>query len=270
MEALFLDSELRYGTGMELLKHNQEAWDRKVAQNNKWTQPVSPEQISEARDGRFRVVLTPLRPVPDAWLDKVEGKDILCLACGGGQQGPLLAAAGARVTVFDLSQAQLQQDRKVAQRENLQMSFQQGDMRDLSCFEEQSFDLIFHPVSNCFIPNIQPVWDECYRVLRKGGELLSGFANPVVFLVDVDDLEKDEIKVTHSVPYSDSEALAPEKLAKRIQEGEPLEFGHTLEAQIGGQLKAGFLLKDLFDDHDTYSKLTQYIPTYQATRAIKL
>jgi SAM-dependent methyltransferase len=255
---------------VDLLQYNQEAWDRKVAQQNEWTRPVCSERIAAAREGRFDVVLTPLLPVPKSWLGEIRGKDVLCLACGGGQQGPILAAAGAKVTVFDLSESQLGQDRAVAGRENLYMQFEQGDMRDLSRFDEASFDLVFHPVSNCFIPNVQPVWDESYRVLRPGGELLAGFANPVVFLVDIDDVEKDPPPITHSLPYSDSEALSTERLTKIKEDGEPLEFGHTLDTQIGGQLKAGFLLKGFFEDKDTYSKLTKYISTYLATRAVKL
>ncbi len=105
--------------------------------------------------------------------------DILCLASGGGQQAPILAAAGANVTVFDNSPAQLRQDALVAQREGLPLRTVQGDMRDLSAFGDDSFDLIFHPVSNIFVPEVRPVWRECYRVVRPGGVLLMGTLNPI-------------------------------------------------------------------------------------------
>ena len=97
------------------------------------------------------------------------------LGLGGGQQAPILAAAGACVTVFDASDLQLQQDRMVAQRDGLEMQMVQGDMRDLSVFADASFDLVFHPISNLYVPDIQPVWRECFRVLRSGGTLLSSF-----------------------------------------------------------------------------------------------
>lgn len=95
---------------------------------------------------------------------------MLCLASGGGQQGPILAATGARVTVFDSSPKELEQDRLVAVRDNLEIRTVEGNM--------------FHPVSNVFVPNIVPVWQESFRVLRKGGVLLAGFNNPVVHLID--------------------------------------------------------------------------------------
>ena len=58
-----------------------------------------------------------------------------------GRQGPILAAAGANVTVFDASEKQLLQDRIVADRNGLELEAIQGDMADLSCFEDSTFDL---------------------------------------------------------------------------------------------------------------------------------
>ena len=81
---------------------------------------------------------------------------MLCLASGGGQQGPILAAAGANVTVFDNSPRQLAQDRLVADREGLAIETVLGDMADLSAFPDARFDLIVHPVSNVFVPDVRP------------------------------------------------------------------------------------------------------------------
>jgi len=150
---------------------NQAGWDRRVEAADVWTRPVSAEAVARARQGDWSVVLTPNRPVPPAWFGEVADRDILCLASGGGQQGPILAAAGARVTVFDASPRQLAQDQAVALRDGLPLRTVQGFMHDLSAFEDASFDLIFHPVSNCFAPEIAPVWRECARVLRRGGAL---------------------------------------------------------------------------------------------------
>ena len=107
---------------------------------------------------------------------------MLCLASGGGQQGPILSAAGADVTVFDNSPQQLAQDQMVANRDELNLQTIQGDMADLSAMESDRFDLVFHPCSNTFVPDVNPVWRECYRVLKKGGTMISGFCNPVLFL----------------------------------------------------------------------------------------
>ena len=94
---------------------------------------------------------------------------MLCLASGGGQQGPILAAAGTRVTVFDNSKKQLEQDRYVADRDQLDIQTVRGKMTNLAVFSDSSFDFIVHPVSNTFVANILPVWKEAYRVLSPKG-----------------------------------------------------------------------------------------------------
>ena len=84
--------------------------------------------------------------------------------------------------MFDNSERQLGQDRMVAAREGLQLSTVRGDMADLGVFADRSFDLIVHPCSNCFVPNVRPVWTEAFRVLRDGGQLLAGYSSAVVYL----------------------------------------------------------------------------------------
>jgi len=173
------------------------------------------------------------------------------------------------VTVFDNSPAQLAQDRLVAEREGLKLTTIEGDMRDLSIFADESFDLVFHPVSNIFVPEVLPVWRESYRVLRRGGVLLAGFSNPLMYLFDYELLERGELKVRHKLPYSDLPHLSPEELKRYLEEGEPLEWSHSLEEQVGGQLQAGFLLTGLYEDIDPTSLVQDYIPTFIATRAVK-
>lgn len=256
---------------MEVNDHNRRAWNREVEKGNIWTCPVDPNTVARARKGDWQVLLTPTRPVPREWFGPLSGLRILCLASGGGQQGPILAAAGARVTVLDQSPAQLEQDALVARREGLDVQLIQGDMGDLGSLEEESFDLIFHPVSNCFIAHVHPVWQECYRVLCQGGYLLAGFGNPLMYIFDFhawDHQGKREVR--YSIPYADVEQLPAEVLEATIQEEEPLEFGHSLEDQIGGQLKAGFILTDLFEDVAGDDFLDAHIPTFIATRAQKI
>ena len=257
---------------MDVLVYNRQAWNYQVEQGNIWTQPVGPELISAARRGEWSVVLTPILPVPRDWFPDLAGIDVLCLASGGGQQGPVLAAAGARVTVFDNSPRQLEQDRLVAEREGLEIATVQGDMVDLSVFPDESFDLIFHPISNIFSQEILPIWRECYRVLRPGGVLLAGIVNPIVYIFDLDTLEQEgRLEVRFSLPYSDLENLSPEELEKFMAENSPLEFSHTLEEQIGGQLQAGFVLTGFFEDLDSRDEpVNRYFKKYFATRAVKL
>ena len=139
---------------------NREGWNRRVEDGDVWTLPVSTDDTDRARSGDWSVVLTPNKPVPRNWFGEVAGKDLLCLASGGGQQGPILSAAGARVVVFDASERQLSQDAAVAARDGLTLSTQQGLMHDLSVFADDNFDIVFHPVSNCYAPDIMPVWRE--------------------------------------------------------------------------------------------------------------
>lgn len=256
----------------EIAKLNQAGWDRRVEEQDVWTRPVEPEAIERARRGDWSVILTPNRPVPRNWFGEVAGKDILCLASGGGQQGPILSAAGARVTVFDASSAQLAQDEAVARRDHLPLVTRQGFMHDLSAFLDESFDLIFHPVSNLFTPDVLPVWRESFRVLRRGGALLAGFMNPIVYVFDAEAQDRGELVVRFPLPYADITNLAPQDLARVVERDHTVEFSHTLEAQIGGQLQAGFVLTDFFEDRDRGAPeegRSRYFPTCMATRAMK-
>ncbi len=253
---------------MDIRSHNRDAWDRYVDDGeSEWTKPVSPEIIARARKGDFSILLTETKPVPREWFPPLKELDTLCLASGGGQQGPVLAAAGANVTVFDNSPRQLDQDRSVAKREGLGIRLVEGDMRDLSIFADESFDFIFHPVSNLFIHEIRPVWHEAYRVLRHGGTLLAGFMNPIFYVFDIEKAEKGNLSVQYKLPYADSEHT--EIAEKMIADGDALEHSHSLTDQLGGQTDAGFAIIGFYEDRMRNIIISEYTPTYLATRAIK-
>lgn len=256
---------------IDVVEHNRSAWDKAVDEADRWTRPVSVETIEKARRGEWSVLLTDSRPVPREWFGDVEGKDVLCLASGGGQQAPVLAAAGARVTSFDNSAKQLEQDGHVAERDGLQIRLEQGDSADLSRFRDQSFDLIFNPCSNLFMPELQPIWDECFRVLRRGGTLLVGFAKPELFVFDLELAERSgELLPRYSLPYSDATSLTEQELDAKISRGEPLEYSHSLEEQIGGQTAAGFHIVGFYEDRFQEERaINRYMPALAATRAIK-
>jgi SAM-dependent methyltransferase len=255
---------------MGVRDYNREAWDREVERGNEWTVPVGPDVIEAARQGRWEILLTETKPVPKDWLPDLQGAEVLCLASGGGQQAPVLAAAGANVTVLDNSPGQLAQDRLVAEREGLDLRTVEGDMADLSLFADGSFDLVFHPVSNLFAPEVRPVWVEAFRVLRRGGYLLAGFLNPAVYIFDLELVDSSgELRVRYELPYADATSKSEEDVARQIERGEPLEFSHTLEDQIGGQIEAGFVIVGFYEDRHRDDPIAAHMPTYIATRAIK-
>jgi SAM-dependent methyltransferase len=257
----------------DIRSYNRDAWDHQVDTGNEWTQPVSSEEIAAARKGEWSIVLTPVKPIPKDWFPKsLKGAKVLCLASGGGQQAPILAAAGADVTLVDNSPKQLEQDRLVAERDGLTIALVLADMRDLSALEDEHFDLIVHPCSNCFVPDVEPVWRESSRVLKPGGSLLSGFLQPAVFLFDAGKYERGEFEVRHTLPYSDLESIRVEEREAYTAKREPLCFSHTLESLIGGQIAAGFALTGFFEDvfaPESGDALSRYMSTFIATRATK-
>lgn len=250
---------------MDIVAHNRSAWNNYAEKEDQWTVPVTEKEIEDARAGKWNVVLTPRKPVPQHWFPNLRGLKVLGLASGGGQQCPIFAALGADVTVFDNADRQLQQDKTLSDKYNLGIKTVQGSMKDLSVFADQTFDLIFNPCSVVFVDDVIPVWNECYRVLKPNGILMTGLMNPIAFQLD-----SETLKLTHKQPYSDIRDFPADKLATFIKDNEALEFGHTLTDQIGGQLAAGFNLTHMYEDYwGDGHQLDNYFPVYMATRAVK-
>ena len=228
-----------------------------------WGRPISHEEYVKALHGEWDVRLTPVRPVPHAWFGDLKGKKLLGLASGGGQQMPVFAALGADCTVFDYSEKQLENERAVAEREVYRIRIIRGDMTRPLPFEDESFDLIFHPVSNCYIEDVRPVWKECWRVLRRGGFLISGTSHYMDYIVD-----SREERIVHPLPFNPLKN--PELMKLLMEENAGVQFSHSLEEQIGGQLEAGFRLLDLYEDTNNTGRLFEMgIPSYLAMRSIK-
>lgn len=258
---------------IDFLHHNESAWNKQALAQNEWSKAVCSELINDAKEGKWDVHLTP-KPLNKEWLGDVKGKNILCLASAGGQQAPVLAAAGASVVVFDISGEQLRQDEKVAERDGLSLKTVQGDMRDLSSFENETFDIVFHPISNHYVEDVNPVWKEAYRVLKKGGMLLASFFNPVVFVADRNpqDIKEGIIRPKYTLPYADITDLNQDQINRKLENNEALVFGHTLSDLIGGQLKAGFMISDFTEEMQPNPRflIDKYLPTFIATKAVKL
>lgn len=243
---------------------NSKTFDKWVEEGWEWGRPISHEVFERAKNNEWSVLLTPTKPVPKEWFCEFKNAEILGLASGGGQQMPIFTALGAKCTVLDYSEKQLLSEREVAKRENYEIKTVRADMTKPLPFEDESFDLIFHPVSNCYVEDVFPIWKECYRVLKKGGILLSGLDNGINYAFN-----DEETMVTYKLPFN---PLKNKQLYEdSIKNDWGIQFSHTIEEQIGGQLQAGFLLTDLYQDTNGAGRLHEFnIPTFYATRAIKM
>lgn len=242
---------------------NAETIDRWIAEGWEWGQPISHEVYAKALIGEWDVLLTPTKPVPHAWFGGLKGKRVLGLASGGGQQMPVFTALGANCTVLDYSKQQLESERLVAEREGYEIEIIRADMTKPLPFADERFDLIFHPVSNCYVEEVKPIFKECHRVLKKGGVLLAGLDTGMNFIVGTDDRT-----IVHALPYN---PLKDPALMQELNEQDcGIQFSHTLEEQIGGQLEAGFALTHLYEDTNGEGYLRSLnIPSFIATRAVK-
>ena len=253
---------------MDFTEHNRQAWDRMAAEGDRFYHAVTPEAIERARAGEMRIIVTPTKSVPLDWLMPLQDRDVLCLAGGGGQQAPLLAAAGANVVVLDLSEKQLERDQEIASREQLTIRTVASDMRDLSQLADASFDLIVNPTSNCYCPDVEPVWREAFRVLRPGGEMIAGFIKPVYYIFDAVPMDEGSLEVRHKIPYSDLHL--PEDEREQTLGDRPFEYGNSLSDLIGGQTNAGFEIIGFYEDRwGDEDILSDHIDVFAATRARK-
>lgn len=243
---------------------NAEVIDRWVEEGWEWGKPISHEEYESAVKGNWNVVLTPTKPVPKEWFGDLRGKRVLGLASGGGQQMPIFAALGAVCTVFDYSEKQLESEQMVAKREGYEIRIVRGDMTKPLPFADGEFDLIFHPVSNCYVQEVNPIFKECFRVLAPGGVLLSGLDNGLNFLF-VDEDHREELSVFPFDPLKN-----PDQRRQLEKADDGMQFSHTMEEQIGGQLEAGFRLTHLYEDTNGYGIFHEHhIPSFVATRAVK-
>ena len=237
--------------------------DRWVEEGWEWGRPIDHESYARALRGDWDVLLTPTKPVPHAWFGPLKGKRILGLASGGGQQMPIFSALGAVCTVFDYSERQLASERMVAEREGYRIEIVRGDMTKPLPFADGSFDLIFHPVANCYVKDVKSIWRECRRVLKPGGLLLSGVDLNINYIVD-----EDEREIVNTLPFDPLKNEAQRRQLEAADAG--MQFSHSLEEQIGGQLEAGFRLLGLYEDTNGTGRLHEmHIPTFLAMRSVR-
>ncbi len=233
------------------------------------TTAISHEDYIAAKNGMLNVSLAGITKVPKEWFPTLKGADVLALACGGGQQCPVFADHGAEVTVMDISNSQLAKEKYVSQREGYDIHIIRADMSKPFPFADNSFDMIFNPISNCYIEDIMPMWRECARVIRSGGVLMMAFVKEEFFLFAPDFKNEDFLISRHSLPFNPLKDLSEEQIKEKQNIQMPLAFSHTLTEQIGGLIKAGFEITDIFEDFDGGGLFDKYMNSYVAVRAVK-
>ena len=246
-------------------EHNRRAWDQRARDRQRHTAIASEKDF-----------LDPLTAVdPYGWLPRpISGRRVLCLASGGGRQGPLLAAAGAKVTVVDLSPEMLKLDREVATRRGLHLKTVEASMDDLHMLADSSFDIVLQPVSTCYVSDISKVYCEVARILTDGGFYLSKHKQPVNLQAAL--LPSLRYYVLKQ-PYYRTGALPPAASGFHRESG-TLEFLHRWEELLGGLCRAGFVIEDVKEPQmgkpeaevGTYEHRCCYVPPYIELKARRL
>jgi ubiquinone/menaquinone biosynthesis C-methylase UbiE len=247
---------------LSIHEHNRRAWDALVRQEQRFTRP--------ARDEDFR---DPLAAVDaNGWLGpSISGKRVLCLAAGGGRQSALYAAAGAAVTVVDISPEMLALDSQVASERGLDLRVVQTSIDDLSMFSAAAFDIVIHPVSTCYVGDVVAVFRQVARVTVPGGIYVSQHKSPTSLQTSVQP-SANGYELTE--PYYRQGPL-PEVVGSPHREPGTLEFLHRWDELIGGMCRAGFAIEDLIEpvhakpdaERGTFGHRSQYVAPYVRIKA---
>lgn len=248
---------------MEYQELNAKIISRWCREGWEWGEPISHEVFEKAQSGTWDVYLTPTKAVPHEWLGELSGKRILGLASGGGQQIPIFSALGAKCTVLDYSSEQCKSERLVADREGYGVDIVNADMTKKLPFDDGTVDIVFHPVSNCYVEKVEPIFKECYRVLKRGGLFLGGYSLDINYVFD-----DNEENMIYSLPFNPLKD--PKQYEDSIKNDWGIQFSHSIEEQINGQLKAGFRLLSLYEDTGGVGLLHEHnVPSFIATLSIK-
>jgi SAM-dependent methyltransferase len=244
-------------------EHNARAWDRLAREQAALARPAVDEAFGDPRSW-----LGGGGPQGRRWLpERLDGLEVLCLAAGGGKHGPLYAAAGAKVTVLDISAAMLDLDRQVARERKIDFQILQGSMDDLSMLGRRRFDLVIHPVSTCYVPDVGRVFREVARVTKPDGLYVSQHKSPTSLQATLEPAVSGRYELLH--PQT-SAAPLPAAPPSRLREAGTHEFVHSLAALLGGICAAGFSIDDVCEpDHTrpaatagSFAHRAAYLPPY--------
>lgn len=248
----------------DISKKVEQWWDLEVEAREGYTVPcldltrgMVERYASGEADPRCR------RIADRRFLVGIEGKSILCLASGGGQQSVGFGLLGAHVTVLDLCEGQLMGDRIAAERYGYQAETIKGDMRDLSMFADESFDFVYQPISICFVPDVRVVYREVYRVLSPGGLYAVSHCNPATYPACFDGGRNgwDGVGYRISERYKGGPILKTADGVETMDVGEPTgEHRHLLGDIFGGLAEAGFVVRDVFEDERHFADPKDFEP----------
>jgi len=175
-----------------------------------------------------------------------EIRSCLCLASGGGRHAPAVALLGVATTVVDPSPQQLALDRKIASSQGLDLECIQADINDLTALDGRRFDLVYQPVSTCYLSDPQQVYTKVAALTHSGGSYWIEHWNPLQMqLGDRDEQTGDGYNIVR--PIDDGERIAPPCDDHR-HDSAPDTGGpqiHSLETLLGGMCLAGFEVVDL-------------------------
>lgn len=212
--------------------HNRHAWDARAKKGERFARPAPDEQFQD-----------PLKQVdPRRWLGDITGKRVLCLAAGGGRQSALYAAAGAIVTVVDISPEMLVLDRQVAAERGLDIRAVEASMDDLAALPAGGYDIVIQPVSTCYVPDVLSVYREVARVTAEAGLYISQHKQPASLQAEVKPSSARGYEITQ--PYYRQGPL-PAVSGSLHREAGTLEFLHRWEELMGGLCRSGFVIEDL-------------------------
>lgn len=245
-------------------EHNRNAWNARVRKKGRFTKPAADEDLRD-----------PSSRLDTGWLgSNIAGLRLLCLASGGGRQSAWYAAAGAKVTVVDISSEMLALDRQVAAERKLDIQAVEASMDDLSALPEAAYDIVVQPVSSCYLPDVTAIYRQVARVIVPGGLYISQHKQPASMQADVSPTSRGyELLVPQ-----DHEGPLPAVVGSRHREEGTLEFLHCWDDLIGGLCRAGFVIEDLFEprhgdpkaDRGSFGHRSRYVPPYVRIKARRL
>lgn len=243
---------------------NKTAWNNRAKSGCRFSNTAAAAEYKKAAEA---VAKNPWLP------DSISGLKVLNLASGGGGQSGVLASLGASVTVVDISPAMLENDRELARQQGFDIRVIEASMDQLPMLQNAEFDLVIHPVSTCYLPKVQDVFDEVARVSKAGATYISHHKHPTSMQASADTVNGHYQLLE---PYGFKGPLPP-VTGKMHREDGTLEFLHTLQDLLGGLCKAGFYIDDFKEaDHadpeatpGSFGHRSAYVSPFMSIKAIR-